>query len=76
MRKKSFYETGEFVKKGTLMIGIDTDHNITRGKIYVAQENQGHNTFHECVFVINDEGQLADYSSEFFMPYDGETVDI
>ena len=74
LNKPSIYETNTYVKKGQLMIANTSEFNITAGKIYVAESNMGDNTFHDCIFIYNDLNQLADYSSEMFMLYEGEKV--
>lgn len=74
MNKPTLYDLNVYVKKGTLLIGASTEHGITEGRIYVATKNQGDGTFHDCIFVINDEGKEQDYSSEWFGLYEGEKV--
>jgi hypothetical protein len=72
--KPSCYDTKEFVKKGDLLIANTSEFDLKEGKIYVAIKNQGEGTFHDCIFVVNDEGVEQDYTSEYFCIYEGELV--
>ena len=74
VNKPSIYELNETVKKGDLLISTTTDFNLTEGRIYVAVANQGENTFHDCVAVINDKGEQEEYTTEYFARYEGELV--
>lgn len=74
MRQQSIYETGIRVREGDLMIANITDFAITKGRIYVAKSNQGDATFHECVYIIDDNGAPDEYSVEYFNKYEGELV--
>ena len=63
-----------FVTKGTLLIAIETDHDLTAGRVYAATKRQGDGTFFNCIFVINDKGVEQDYTNEYFALYEGERV--
>lgn len=65
-----------FVKKGTLLISLETDFNLTSGRIYVATKNQGATGFPDSLFVINDTGVEEEYSPEYFALYEGEQIQI
>ena len=75
-QKSSCYETGRAIEKGVLLIALEEgkDVGLTHGRIYQAVSNQGENTFHDCVFVINDNGEKQDFSVEYFAFYEGETL--
>lgn len=72
--KPTYYDTKEYIRKGDLMIAVETDYDLTGGRVYRAITNQGDGTFGDCVFVINDKGIKQDYSSEYFCKYEGEIV--
>lgn len=72
--KPSLYGSEKVIEKGTLLIGTSTEHGLTECKVYVATKQQGEGTFHDCIFVINDDGIEKDYSSEWFALYEGERV--
>jgi len=44
------------------------------GRVYVAEKDQGVDTFYDCVFIKNDKGVIDAYSTEYFSFYDGELV--
>lgn len=75
MRKLTCYELKIQVKKGMLLISNTSEFDLTRGRIYVATKNQGEDTFGDCFHIVNDKGEEAGYSGEYFQPYEGETVD-
>lgn len=76
MSKQSLYGSDKFIQKGTLLIALSTEYDLTAGRVYAALEDQGHNTFHDCVFVKNDKGAEQDYSLEWFALYEGEVVTL
>lgn len=66
MLRKSIFEGTRMVKKGDVLVSLESEFNLTKGKTYVATSNQGQNTFFDCVFIVNDEGIEEDYSTELF----------
>jgi len=74
IHKPSLYDLKLHIKKGTLVIAKDTDFDLTEGRIYVAESDMGENTFPDCFFVKNDEGEIVDYTGEYFALYEGERV--
>ena len=75
--KPSVYDIeNTFVKQGTLLIALETDFNLTSGRIYVATKNQGETGFPDSIFVINDTCVEEEYSPEYFALYEGETIRI
>lgn len=74
--KTCLYKTDIFVKKGTLLISLESDFDLTEGRVYVATKDQGTGTFWNCIHVINDKGEEQDYTNEYFCLYEGERVCI
>lgn len=76
LQKSSCYEIGRAIEKGALLIALEegNDFGLTHGRIYQAISNQGENTFHDCVFVVNDNGEKQDTSVEYFAFYEGEIL--
>lgn len=75
-RVTSLYHSEYPIKQNDLLIALETEHDLTRGRIYRAVKHQGVNTFHDCVCIINDKGETRDYSREFFALYEGQTLNI
>lgn len=74
MNKPSCYDTRKPVKNNDILIANTSEFGLTEGKIYLATQDQGYQSFPDSIWVVNDNGDEMDYSSEYFCHYEGELV--
>jgi len=67
-----FYNTNTEIKEFDIVLGADTDLNITENKPYTVREINGL----DLITVENDEGEIDVYSTEWFKQYKGKAVSI
>lgn len=70
--KAFFYNTNIEIDKFDIVLGSETDLNITENKPYVVREINGL----DLITVMNDVGEIDIYSTEWFKKYNGKAVSV
>jgi hypothetical protein len=67
-----FYGTDIEINQFDIVLGSETDLNITENKPYVVREINGF----DLITVQNDKGEIDIYSTEWFKEYNGKAVSV
>ena len=70
--KAFFYDTDIEISEFDIVLGSETDLNITENKPYVVREIN----WVDLITVKNDKGEIDIYSTEWFKKYNGKAVSI